>query len=308
LNSKAGRGKVLIVCPIKNEEAGLRKALNSVLSQDYEDFSILVIDNQSQDDSLQIAYTIAAEDSRVVVETSNSSLSVNQSWGVALNKSLQKYDFDYLMFFAGDDCLLNNSYISNSLNGMGGKNQFMGVVPKFIDQFGETVLAMELKGNARRNQYELCKNWAYVHAVYGLYSRECWEKIFTRYPEAFDKSIKFDWWLAINLLSFQVKYSDTSLYFKHRKPIDYGSDYYLAGDNVRAETKRRDSTHKSYLHVLRSIFQDTKEHFSMQPNFTSDNSYFFKMKIFMLFFFTSAFTRIRDRFRRRAISTSKSHN
>ena len=308
MNSKDGRGKVLIVCPIKNEEAGLRRALKSVLSQDYGNFILLVIDNHSEDNSLKIAYSIAAEDSRVVVKTNNSGLSVNESWKVALDKSLRNYDFDYLMFFAGDDCLLNNSYLSNSLNGMGGKNQFMGVVPKFIDQFGNTILAMELKEKAKRNQYELCKNWAYVHAVYGLYNRECWEKIYTRYQEAFDKSVKFDWWLAINLLSFPVKYSENSLYFKYRKPIDYGSDYYLAVDKVRVEIKKRNSANKSFLRVLRSIFQDTTEHFRMQPNFTSDNSYFFKMKIFTLFFLTSAFTRIRDRFRRGVSSASDSHN
>ena len=53
--------------------------------------------------SLGIAREIQSMDPRIQILTTGAELSVNRSWEFALKNALELFQFDYLMFFGGDD-------------------------------------------------------------------------------------------------------------------------------------------------------------------------------------------------------------
>src|SRR5437870_1549924 len=57
--------KISIVLPARNESRNLSRALESLLAQDYADFEILVIDDHSEDNTLEIAQEFAHRDQRL---------------------------------------------------------------------------------------------------------------------------------------------------------------------------------------------------------------------------------------------------
>ncbi len=65
--NSANPPKVSILVPAKDEAANLESCLNSLLSQDYPNLEVLVIDDRSGDDTAVIAERVAARDGRVRV-------------------------------------------------------------------------------------------------------------------------------------------------------------------------------------------------------------------------------------------------
>jgi glycosyltransferase involved in cell wall biosynthesis len=59
--------EVSVVIPIYNREAYLRRALDSVLAQDFVNFEVICVDDGSTDGSLEILKKYAARDPRVII-------------------------------------------------------------------------------------------------------------------------------------------------------------------------------------------------------------------------------------------------
>lgn len=90
--------KVSIIVPIFNSEKYLDKCIQSILSQDYENFELLLVDDGSSDNSLAVCKSYAKSDSRIVViEKSNSGVSATRNVG------LDKAKGDYIFFCDSDD-------------------------------------------------------------------------------------------------------------------------------------------------------------------------------------------------------------
>lgn len=85
-----------VIIPLYNKENYIKKALDSVLCQSFQDFELIVVDDGSTDNSLSIVkqYT----DKRIVIlNQSNSGVSLARNNGVQLAK------FDFITFLDGDD-------------------------------------------------------------------------------------------------------------------------------------------------------------------------------------------------------------
>ena len=58
---------VSIIMPIRNEELFIRGTIESLLQQDFEDFELLIIDDDSQDGTKNILEEFCHRDSRIKV-------------------------------------------------------------------------------------------------------------------------------------------------------------------------------------------------------------------------------------------------
>ena len=50
--------KISIIIPVYNSEKYIRRCLNSILNQTFQDFEIILIDDNSKDNSLKINYDV----------------------------------------------------------------------------------------------------------------------------------------------------------------------------------------------------------------------------------------------------------
>lgn len=89
---------VSILLPVYNTSAYLPQCLDSVLSQTYENLQVVLVDDGSKDNSLEICQQYAAKDSRIEVYHQE-----NQGVATARNVLLSKIKGDYFFFVDSDD-------------------------------------------------------------------------------------------------------------------------------------------------------------------------------------------------------------
>ena len=93
--------KFSIIVPVYNVKDYLGECLDSILSQTYRDFEMILVDDGSTDGSGELCDQYAAQDERIrVIHQSNQGLSAARNNGIARAKG------EYLMFVDSDDYFL----------------------------------------------------------------------------------------------------------------------------------------------------------------------------------------------------------
>jgi glycosyltransferase involved in cell wall biosynthesis len=90
-----------VVVPCYQYGRYLRDCVASVLSQDIRNLRVLIIDNASTDNSLEVAYELALEDHRVEVVAHRTNVGRNASY----NEGIEWASSDYFMILCADDML-----------------------------------------------------------------------------------------------------------------------------------------------------------------------------------------------------------
>lgn len=91
---------VSIIIPVYNLENYLEECLNSIINQTYKNLEIILLDDESDDQSLKICKSFEVKDKRIKVSShSNKGVSYTRNRGIELASG------DYLMFVDGDDYL-----------------------------------------------------------------------------------------------------------------------------------------------------------------------------------------------------------
>lgn len=90
---------VSIITPVYNSNRFIRETVKSVLNQTYSNFELIVVDDHSSDDSLEILTDLAEEDSRVKVFQTPT----NSGAAVARNIGLENAQGQFVAFVDSDD-------------------------------------------------------------------------------------------------------------------------------------------------------------------------------------------------------------
>lgn len=99
-------GLVSIVIPVYNSEKYLSECIDSILSQRYSNIEILIIDDESKDNSMQICREYEASDKRIKILHQK-----NGGIGKARNTGLKNAVGEYIMFVDSDDFFPDNNVI-----------------------------------------------------------------------------------------------------------------------------------------------------------------------------------------------------
>jgi glycosyltransferase involved in cell wall biosynthesis len=91
--------KVSVCIPVYNGAKYIKEAINSALNQSFQDFEIIVVDNKSTDNSLEIVRAIT--DSRIRIFENESNLGMLGNW----NKILTLANGEYIKILPADDAL-----------------------------------------------------------------------------------------------------------------------------------------------------------------------------------------------------------
>lgn len=87
-----------IIVPVYNAEETIGKCINSILLQDYSSFEVLLIDDGSSDNSLEICEDLGRKDGRIIVSHQE-----NQGVSSARNNGINMAKGTYLFFIDSDD-------------------------------------------------------------------------------------------------------------------------------------------------------------------------------------------------------------
>lgn len=94
--------KLSVIIPVFNTAKYLKKCLDSIFSQDFNDIEVICVDDGSTDNSLEV---LSQYKDIIVIEKSN------EGSGVARNVGLKYAKGDYVLFVDSDDWLINGSLI-----------------------------------------------------------------------------------------------------------------------------------------------------------------------------------------------------
>lgn len=87
-----------VIIPVYNIEKYLKRSVNSILSQNYENYEIILVNDGSTDNSGKICEEFAKKSSKVkFINIKNSGVAV------ARNEGIKKAKGDYILFLDGDD-------------------------------------------------------------------------------------------------------------------------------------------------------------------------------------------------------------
>ncbi len=110
-NDDSAEYQLSVIVPVYNVAPYLPKAIESILSQDIDDFEVIFINDGSTDESLEILMQYAKRDNRIKVFTQ-----LNGGAGVARNKGIALASGQYLAFIDPDDFYPNESTLSLLVN------------------------------------------------------------------------------------------------------------------------------------------------------------------------------------------------
>lgn len=252
--------KISVIVPVYNVEKYLRKCVDSIITQTFEDLEIILVDDGSKDSSGKICDEYAAKDERIIViHKENGGLSS------ARNAGIEKAQSSYLGFVDSDDYIAENMY--EKLYNMTISNDadlvmcdlyhcYEGKTPEKNSCIEKYVLNTE---EAIKTVLEAKKTS--VTAVNKLYKKELFTNI--RYPEG---KLSEDAFVIVDLLMQAKKIVFTSeqfYYYVHRKNSITSSAYKPKDLNVlEAYSKNRKIIQKNFPNLV-----DTAEMRYMWANF-----------------------------------------
>ncbi len=97
--------KISVIVPIYNVEKYLRECLDSIVNQTFKDLEIILINDGSKDNSLEIINEYASKDNRIVVIDKP-----NGGYGSACNAGLDRATGEYVAIVEPDDYIELNMY------------------------------------------------------------------------------------------------------------------------------------------------------------------------------------------------------
>src|SRR5690554_6066715 len=86
-----------VVMPLYNKEAHVASTIESILGQRFRDFEIIVVDDGSEDDGLEIVKSFSDPRVRIYCQE-------NSGVSSARNRGVREAQFDYVAFIDADDC------------------------------------------------------------------------------------------------------------------------------------------------------------------------------------------------------------
>jgi len=155
--------KILIVTPMYNAESYIAKCIQSVITQDYDNYQMIVIDDCSTDNSYQIAKQFESDKVIVIQNKENKGAVRNQI------ETIIKYSEgnDIIMFLDGDDSLVNDNQILHLYNNLyDGTTEFTyGSCLSMIDNIPlvSQPYPEEIKKEKKYRDYKFNWNMPYTH-------------------------------------------------------------------------------------------------------------------------------------------------
>jgi len=130
MNEKLIKSKITIGLSVYNGDDTLERTIDSLLSQSYDNFQLILVDNMSTDETAKICSNYLKKDKRIKYIRRRNKLHIAQSWA----KIVENIDTEYFMFAADDD-IYESTFIQKNVTFLDKNSRFVGSISD-IELFG----------------------------------------------------------------------------------------------------------------------------------------------------------------------------
>ncbi len=170
--------KVTVIVPVYNTEKYVAKCIQSILSQTFGDFELIIVDDGSTDQSGSVCEKFAQEDNRIVLIHKE-----NAGQGVARNLALERAQGQYFAFLDSDD-YWDENYLESMLEVIEQENADISICDfrRVNSQYQMCPQAKERKKSRVYSGVEAARTALYwkdfgVAPWAKLYKRSVWEGV-----------------------------------------------------------------------------------------------------------------------------------
>ena len=172
---------VTIGIPVYNGELSMKKCIESVLSQTYENFELIISDNASTDSTPDICKEFLKKDNRITFVRQNENM--GQNWN--FNFPLEKANGEYFVWLVAD-AIISPEFIEKNIAVLESQDNAVGCISKikidhtYVDKF--------------KTEKEILKKIGLVYRPNNSYSGEGTLPITGNYVERIRKYLKYFPW------------------------------------------------------------------------------------------------------------------
>jgi len=214
--------RVSIILPVYNAAAYVAGAINSVLRQSFSDFELIIINDGSADNSLEIIKSF--EDERIIVINNEVNLGLQHS----LNKGLKSAKSEYIARIDADDDWIYINKLQEQVDFLDNhsKSVLVGTGALMIKASGEEINKIFMPSSDKDIRYSLLKANQFIHSSIML--RKSALEVVGFYKENDDvKHVEdYDLWLRLgrvgnlnNLPLIAISYRDLNLSVSRQNTI-----------------------------------------------------------------------------------------
>ncbi|MGM9553384.1 MAG: glycosyltransferase family 2 protein [Faecousia sp.] len=241
---------VSVIVPVYNAEAFLKRCIDSILAQTYENIELILIDDGSKDRSGAICDEYARIDTRIrVIHNTNSGVAETRNIGI------KEAVGDYLSFVDSDDYIAPNM-LETLVAKASEHNSDIVMCKYYIDRSGEIVCAPmeydETYDGAERVKNDLLYLYYtdYHSGLYSLCNKIIKRSLYSSYGILFDPLLKRgeDAWFLFQCL-------------KHCKRVDYVPEafyYYCQNENSIMHTVY-DNQYTQWVETRKRLLHENEE-------------------------------------------------
>lgn len=204
--------KVSIIIPTYNRREKLIRAINSILTQDYKDFELIIVDDCSTDDTEEFVKDI--DDERVIYHK----LKQNSGAAGARNAGVKISSYDYIAFHDSDDEWMPDK-LSKQMKYINENSEYAMVYTKMSIHQGDKCGMFPndaVKGDLEGDLFY----WLLIRNTIGaptmLMKKECFDIV-----GGFDERLRCleDWEFAVRFAKqYKIGYLDEALILVHSEP------------------------------------------------------------------------------------------
>jgi len=262
---------VAVVTLNYNGSSFLQECIDSILDSDYSNFKVIVVDNGSQDKSLELLERLYGSNDKVIVLKNNKNLGYSEGMNVGLDYGFNNLEADFCLVM-NNDTFLDKQAI-NALVEVAQKDEKIGFVtgkvyyaynPNVFQTVGKKSDPVLIngghigRGEVDKGQYDRDCELDFCDDVFCLVSKEVYLNTSGYDPEFFLEYEEFDWQLRSKKAGFKIMFAhQAKIWHKESMTLNrtnYLRDYYDTRNSIIAIMKNCEpDIVKKYLRT--SIYQ-----------------------------------------------------
>lgn len=249
--------KVSVIIPVYNAEETIAKCLESIINQNYKNIEILVIDDGSKDNSLEVIKKI--KDKRIKLISKK-----NEGAAITRNKGIKMASGKYIMFIDNDD-FIDKDYIKTHVDNIGNNDVVISGYRR-PNENGKIIKELKLKNE------EWCK----------LMILAPWAKLYRK-----DYLVNNNLLFLNNNIGEDVYFNlQAMLLSKKIKIIDYiGYNWFYNSKSV-SNTIQKDFRKLDVFNLLDNCYDSLKERNLLDDNYDIIETHFIRYIIWFLSYAT----------------------